>query len=226
MSNICVISQTKRIAELLEQQPILGRDVSFLAMNLQEDIPSNTHMVVVDATVEEAESWIENYQGKATILLLLPKKKEARYSLLSERWREEKDIDVDLLTLPIRLESLLYAMEHHVNKVEYHPTPEISYKEWSLLPRKNLLYIAGKKISLTEKEILILQTLSSHFPMAVSKETLLREVWGYGHGVDTHTLETHIYRLRQKTGEDCPLVVTADIGYTLHHAPDASASNR
>ena len=53
---------------------------------------------------------------------------------------------------------------------------------------------------------------------SVSRETLLGEVWGYNAGVNTHTLETHIYRLRQKIERDpatATLLVTAEGGYRL-----------
>jgi len=57
---------------------------------------------------------------------------------------------------------------------------------------------AGVSISLTEKETMILKKLFRSFPETVSKEQLLSEVWGYGGNIATHTIETHIYRLRQK----------------------------
>ena len=52
----------------------------------------------------------------------------------------------------------------------------------------------------------------------VSRETLLQEVWGYNSGVTTHTLETHIYRLRQKVEKDAAspqILVTEAGGYKL-----------
>ena len=55
-----------------------------------------------------------------------------------------------------------------------------------------------RKVRLTEKETAILRFLYRAGQMPVSRETLLQEVWGYNSGITTHTLETHIYRLRQK----------------------------
>jgi len=55
-----------------------------------------------------------------------------------------------------------------------------------------------RKIRLTEKETNILKFLYRSSGRTVEREVLLREVWGYNAGVTTHTLETHIYRLRQK----------------------------
>ena len=55
-----------------------------------------------------------------------------------------------------------------------------------------------------------------------SRKTLLEEVWGYKTGVDSHTLETHMYRLRRKfeeSGIEGPILVTADNGYKLKTVP-------
>ena len=74
------------------------------------------------------------------------------------------------------------------------------------------------KIRLTEKETSILKYLVRANEKVVSRETLLHEVWGYNAGVTTHTLETHIYRLRQKIEKDpssAQLLVTESGGYKL-----------
>ncbi len=67
---------------------------------------------------------------------------------------------------------------------------------------KMLLSPKGNKIRLTEKETAILRYLYRAGQRPVSRETLLQEVWGYNSGVTTHTLETHVYRLRQKVEKD------------------------
>ena len=71
---------------------------------------------------------------------------------------------------------------------------------------------------LTEKETAILRYLYRAGERPVSRETLLQEVWGYNSGVTTHTLETHIYRLRQKVEQDAAspsILVTEAGGYKL-----------
>jgi DNA-binding response OmpR family regulator len=77
---------------------------------------------------------------------------------------------------------------------------------------------ANKKIRLTEKETSILKYLYRAGQRAVGRDTLLGEVWGYNAGVTTHTLETHIYRLRQKIEKDpakAQILVTDAGGYRL-----------
>lgn len=75
-----------------------------------------------------------------------------------------------------------------------------------------------RKIRLTEKETNILKFLYRAPEGVVQRDVLLHEVWGYNAGVTTHTLETHIYRLRQKIEPDpsnVTLLVTESGGYRL-----------
>ena len=75
-----------------------------------------------------------------------------------------------------------------------------------------------KKVRLTEKETSILKYLFRAGDRAVSRDVLLNEVWGYNAGVTTHTLETHVYRLRQKIEPDpanARLLLTEQGGYKL-----------
>jgi DNA-binding response OmpR family regulator len=73
-------------------------------------------------------------------------------------------------------------------------------------------------VRLTEKETAILKFLYRAGERVVNRDTLLHEVWGYNSGVTTHTLETHIYRLRQKIEREpahAELLVTEGGGYKL-----------
>lgn len=87
-------------------------------------------------------------------------------------------------------------------------------------PQEKLLCRNGAAdIPLTDREVDILVYLARQRGAPVSRETLLKNVWRYQEGVDTHTLETHIYRLRQKievSAEDPQLLLTAEGGYRLH----------
>jgi DNA-binding response OmpR family regulator len=77
---------------------------------------------------------------------------------------------------------------------------------------------SGREVRLTEKEAAILDYLYHAGDRVTGRETLLGEVWGYHAGVATHTLETHIYRLRQKIERDpgrAEILVTAPGGYRL-----------
>jgi DNA-binding response OmpR family regulator len=83
---------------------------------------------------------------------------------------------------------------------------------------KMLLDAKGKKIRLTDKETNILKYLYRAGSKVISREELLTEVWGYNAGVTTHTLETHVYRLRQKIEPDPTgpkILITEAGGYRL-----------
>ena len=75
-----------------------------------------------------------------------------------------------------------------------------------------------ESVRLTEKEAAVLALLHEQDGRAVSRDDLLKDVWGYAEGLDTHTLETHIYRLRQKIEQDPAkpkILITDDKGYIL-----------
>ncbi len=83
---------------------------------------------------------------------------------------------------------------------------------------KVLLTEDDRKIRLTEKETNILKFLYRSSEGVVARDVLLHEVWGYNAGVTTHTLETHIYRLRQKIEPDpsnAQILLTESGGYKL-----------
>ena len=89
----------------------------------------------------------------------------------------------------------------------------VGWTDWNML-----LDEKGSKIRLTEKETSILKYLYRAGEKVVTRDILLQEVWGYNYGVTTHTLETHIYRLRQKIEPDpanARLLLTESGGYRL-----------
>lgn len=76
-------------------------------------------------------------------------------------------------------------------------------------------------ISITEMEMRILSYLCTHSGSGVARQDLLNSVWGYVEGVETHTLETHIYRIRQKIEDDpsAPqILMTSGDGYKIESA--------
>jgi DNA-binding response OmpR family regulator len=76
----------------------------------------------------------------------------------------------------------------------------------------------GRKIILTEKERDILVRLDQADGASLDRKTLLADIWSYAETVETHTLETHIYRLRQKVEDDPAdpqIIITNENGYFL-----------
>ncbi|MDE2333694.1 MAG: response regulator transcription factor [Rhodospirillales bacterium] len=90
---------------------------------------------------------------------------------------------------------------------------------------RSLTDAAGQRIRLTEKEAAILTYLHRAAPLAVPRETLLAAVWGYNSRVSTHTLETHVYRLRRKLGDSAgEMIATEGRGYRLDAAAGTAAA--
>jgi len=97
---------------------------------------------------------------------------------------------------------------------------EIFLGDYIFKPQEKALSREGNEdIALTDREVDILAYLIRHRQTPVSREALLKNVWQYQEGVDTHTLETHIYRLRQKieaSAEEPRVLLTVEGGYRLH----------
>jgi DNA-binding response OmpR family regulator len=125
----------------------------------------------------------------------------------------------DYIVKPFRFAVLLARIRVQMRQHEASAEAEFQIGKYTFRPaNKMLLDERGGKLRLTEKEAAILRFLHRAERQSVARETLLREVWGYNANVTTHTLETHIYRLRQKI-EDNPaeaqLLVTDGGGYKL-----------
>jgi DNA-binding response OmpR family regulator len=126
----------------------------------------------------------------------------------------------DYISKPFRLGELLARLRAHLRQHEHSEDALIPIGPYVFKPNVKMLVDekANKKIRLTEKETAILKYLYRAEQRAVGRETLLGEVWGYNAGVTTHTLETHVYRLRQKIEKDpakAQILVTDAGGYKL-----------
>jgi DNA-binding response OmpR family regulator len=125
----------------------------------------------------------------------------------------------DYVTKPFRFAVLLARIRAQLRQHEASEDAVFAIGSYSFQPSSKLLIGAkGNKVRLTEKETAILRFLFRAGQRPVSREVLLQEVWGYNSGVTTHTLETHIYRLRQKIEQDAAvpeILVTEAGGYKL-----------
>jgi DNA-binding response OmpR family regulator len=125
----------------------------------------------------------------------------------------------DYVAKPFRFAVLLARIRAQLRQHEASEDAVFSVGPSSFRPGSKMLTGANaKKVRLTEKETAILRFLYRAGQLPVSRETLLQEVWGYNSGVTTHTLETHIYRLRQKVEKDAAnpeILVTESGGYKL-----------
>lgn len=125
----------------------------------------------------------------------------------------------DYVTKPFKFPVLLARIRAQLRQHEQSEDAIFQMGPYTFKPaQKMLLDQKEKKIRLTEKETNILKFLYRAQSGVVARDVLLHEVWGYNAGVTTHTLETHIYRLRQKIEADpanARLLVTENGGYKL-----------
>ncbi len=125
----------------------------------------------------------------------------------------------DYIAKPFRLNVLLARLRGQLRQHEQSEDAVFNIGPYTFQPaQKVLLDEDEKKVRLTEKETAILKYLYRAGDNVVSRYTLLGEVWGYNAGVTTHTLETHVYRLRQKIEADpsnAQILVTEPGGYKL-----------
>ena len=124
----------------------------------------------------------------------------------------------DYIAKPFRFATLMARIHAHLRSHQQSEEAIYHIGPYTFRPSAKLLINPeGKKIRLTEKETNILKFLYRSGE-TVARDTLLHEVWGYNPAVTTHTLETHIYRLRQKIEENpgqAQLLVTESGGYRL-----------
>ena len=125
----------------------------------------------------------------------------------------------DYINKPFKFTILLARIRAQLRQHEQSEDAMFTLGPYTFKPAIKMLLAEGdRKIRLTEKETNILKFLYRTSEGVVPRDTLLHEVWGYNAGVTTHTLETHIYRLRQKIEPDprnASLLVTESGGYRL-----------
>lgn len=128
----------------------------------------------------------------------------------------------DYIPKPFRFGELLARLRAHIRQYEQSEHVIVVIGPYDFQPAAKLLRERDgkqRKLRLTEKEVAILKYLYRAGGRTIGRDQLLGEVWGYNQGVTTHTLETHIYRLRQKIEPDpsrVQLLITEAGGYRLN----------
>jgi DNA-binding winged helix-turn-helix (wHTH) protein len=130
----------------------------------------------------------------------------------------------DQFAKPLRMGALLDRVRWHLLKADQnHSAKKISIGPYMMDCLHNVIFDTrtGHEIRLTEKERHILEVLEAASGRKMDRRALLEKVWGYADNIETHTLETHIYRLRQKIEADpaVPTILLTDgQGYKLDFA--------
>ena len=125
----------------------------------------------------------------------------------------------DYITKPFKFPVLLARIRAQLRQHEHSDAAVFRIGPYTFQPSARVLIGEdARKVRLTDKEASILKHLYRAGAQAVERDALLRDVWGYSPGVTTHTVETHVYRLRQKIEANpsrAEILVTENSGYRL-----------
>jgi DNA-binding response OmpR family regulator len=221
------------------KRTLLVDDDQMLRTSLAEQLAADGTYIPVEAT-SCADARIKSREGVYEFIILDVGLPDGDGRALCRELREDgitcpiilltaKDTDADMIeglqsgandyiAKPFRFATLMARIHAHLRS--HQQSEEAIYRigPYTFRPSaKILIDPEGKKIRLTEKETNILKFLYRSGD-TVARETLLHEVWGYNPAVTTHTLETHIYRLRQKIEElpgQAQILITESGGYRL-----------
>ncbi len=185
--NVLVLGPNIFISTLIELKP-------FLKFNLYDDIQSaneqkiKLHFVIIHKDVLSSNSTINILDNNNLIKILA-----------SDKIEKTTTFDA-ALKLPTTLREINLIIEHIAAKKIFNENSSIKIKNYLLDKNEKKLIKNGNFIILTEKEIQLLELFSSQ-TKPTSKNMILSSVWNYSNDADTHTVETHIYRLRKKIND-------------------------
>jgi hypothetical protein len=156
-------------------------------------------------TEKLSEEILKNYEVlifhedglKSNSLEKLLKDSEKIKILASNNIVKRKDYFNDIISLPIKISELNSIIENSVIKKNFNKNSSILIKQYKLDKNEKKLIKDQNYILLTEKEVQLLELFLDN-KKPISKNKILEEVWKYSTSADTHTVETHIYRLRKK----------------------------
>ena len=183
--------------------------------NILEEIKNNLPFNIFDYSDEEnflKYSEINKIDIKKSIFLV--KEKE---NFLYKKLKIEKNQIFEITKLPIKIDNLIEKINIQLIKQRYSHQSKFFLKKYILDINSRQISKSNIKLKLTEKEIdTILFLNGKKKPQNI--KILLSEVWGYMTGIETHTVETHIYRLRKKIAEkfkDNKFILSSDDGYSI-----------
>jgi len=198
MANVLVVAKDELFKNDLISQ--IRYHVPEFAICGKDDKPD---VVVVDDDMAKAEEWADK---KIPLIFLTEKENGAILQ------------DAQIISKPLGLGMFLDALRAATMLFGKTQSGCLDFGNYILYPgQKEIVDIVTEEVcKLTEKEVDIIKYLYKNSGKYVSKQDLLKDVWGYADDATTHTVETHIYRLRQKVenGKE-QLIETSEGGYKL-----------
>ena len=192
---------------VLLDQIIINKDFDVIQSNSLEDVKSHIEQSPVDLLIMGEDV------GPHSLSLLLKFIKEINFTnkILFIKDGDSGEISSfegftnshHVIEKPFRIQFFIKKIDFVLAKIS--GSSDVSYRigPFVFFPENKVIKFNDQPdIDLTEKEVSILKCLLSHGKESVDREKLLKQVWNYNLGVTTHTLESHIYRLRQKLETD------------------------
>ena len=224
LKNILLIDDDDDLREALNEQFVTTEEFSVVEAGTGEDALQQLKnrqfdLLIIDVGLPDTD-------GRELCRLLRNQKVKSPVIMLTGHTTDTDTIlglDAganDYVTKPFKFPVLLARIRSQLRQHEQSEDAVFTLGPYSFRPAlKQLVCLDGRKIRLTEKETNILKFLYRAPIPVVPRHMLLQEVWGYNAAVTTHTLETHIYRLRQKIEPDptnVRLLLTETGGYRLN----------
>ena len=192
---------------VLFDQIIINKDFDVIQSNSLEDVKSHIEQSPVDLLIMGEDV------GPHSLSLLLKFIKEINFTnkILFIKDGDSGEISSfegftnshHVIEKPFRIQFFIKKIDFVLAKIS--GSSDVSYRigPFVFFPENKVIKFNDQPdIELTEKEVSILKCLLSHGEEPVDRKKLLKQVWNYNLGVTTHTLESHIYRLRQKLETD------------------------
>lgn len=223
LKNILLVDDDDDLREALSEQLVMTEDFEVFeadsGVTAMERVKEQLYdLIVLDVGLEDTDGRelcrLMRKQGvKSPILMLTGHDSDADTILGLDAGAN------DYVTKPFKFPVLLARIRAQLRQHEQSEDAVFTLGPYTFKPSMKMLITEDeRKIRLTEKETNILKYLYRSTEGVVPRDILLHEVWGYNAGVTTHTLETHIYRLRQKIEPEpsnARLLVTESGGYRL-----------
>jgi DNA-binding winged helix-turn-helix (wHTH) protein len=190
-----ILSQNPRIAELLLEPEAINSSDYF------------SHIIIAPDSIGDFPIAITQKNPHLQYCLLVEKNRENEISQLPFTPQQK-------IFLPCHISEIFKKLEFFISAAQ---PRKLYFAEWNLDTDRRIFQNNKTKISISEAENALLSCLIANSEKGISRESLLKEIFGYHKDSSTHTLETHIYRLRQKLqiSESSPLIITTEDGYII-----------
>ena len=186
----------------------LGYSIIFFDfLNPLSNISSSISGVIVDSQVCNDKNYlkiINKFNNKPIILI----------QFLGTPQQDNFD---NKILLPISFQDLKNKITNTIVSSKYNSNSSIRVKDYILNKNEKKLFKLNTSISITEKEVLLIELLFME-KKSLSIDFILKKIWNYAEDADTHTVETHIYRLRKKIAKkfnDSDFILNSSKGYSL-----------